>query len=182
MLDSALDAIVGMDASGVVTEFNPAAERMFGYARADAVGQPMAELIVPPALRKQQTEGLARYLAGGESTILGRRIEITAMRSGYAVLDAAHGVAALAIWKANRDRIDLVFTDMVMPEGLSGRQLADQVLAERPDIRVIITSGYSVEVFGKELVPTDNVTFLQKPYQPQPLLACVRAMLDKRIA
>ena len=69
-----------------------------------------------------------------------------------------------------------------MPEGVSGRQLADQVLTDRPDLRIIITSGYSVEVFGKELAPSDNVTFLQKPYQPEPLLACVRAMLDKRIA
>jgi PAS domain S-box-containing protein len=500
MLDSALDAVVGMNAGGVITEFNPAAERMFGYARAEAVGQRMAELIVPPTLRKQHMEGLARYLAGGASKILGRRIEITAMRrdgsefpvelsiqrvgqgeppiftgfirditehkeleallrhsqkmdaigqlaggvahdfnniltviqghtallisgggdkqgdqesvrqigeaaaraagltrqllafsrkqviqattldlnevvsnmfrmlqrilgedvtltiepsprpalvhgdavmmeqivlnlavnardampdggrltiatsmeqigaayvrdnpeatpgrfvclsvtdsgcgiapdhlarifepffttktvnkgtglglatvygivnqhhgwltvqseigkgstftaylplnerpsaitrsraaesarggqetillvededpvrllarmvlerSGYAVLDAPHGVAALAIWKEERNRIDLLFTDMVMPEGLSGRQLADRVLADRPDMRIIITSGYSVEVFGKELAPSDHVTFLQKPYQPQPLLACVRAMLDKRTA
>ena len=500
MLDSALDAIVGMDAAGVITEFNPAAERMFGYARAEAVGQRMSELIVPPALRQQHVEGLARYVAGGESRILGRRIEITAMRrdgsefpvelsiqrvgqseppiftgfirditehkeletllrhsqkmdaigqlaggvahdfnniltviqghtalliaggggkegdqdsvrqiseaaaraagltrqllafsrkqvihattldlnevvsnmsrmlqrilgeditvavqpspgtamvhgdagmmeqivlnlavnardampdggrliittsteqigaafvrdapeatvgrfvrlsvtdsgcgippdhlsrifepffttksvnkgtglglatvygivkqhrgwvtaqsevgkgstftvylplnerpsaitkrrvaesarggqetillvedeapvrtlarmvlerSGYAVLDAPHGVAALEIWRAQRDRIDLVFTDMVMPEGMSGRQLADHVLADRPEMRVIITSGYSVEVFGKELAPSDHVSFIQKPYSPEPLLACVRSMLDKRSA
>ena len=101
-------------------------------------------------------------------------------RSGYAVIDAPHGAAALDIWQSQRDRIDLVFTDMVMPEGVSGRQLADRVLADRPEMRVIITSGYSLEVFGKELAPSDHVTFLQKPYQPQPLLACVRAMLDKR--
>jgi CheY-like chemotaxis protein len=125
---------------------------------------------------------------GGQETILlvedeepvRRLARMVLERSGYAVLEAPHGVAALAIWKAERDRIDLVFTDMVMPEGVSGRQLADQVLADRPDLRIIITSGYTVEVFGKELAPSDNVTFIQKPYQPQRLLECVRSMLDKR--
>jgi two-component system, cell cycle sensor histidine kinase and response regulator CckA len=80
MLDSALDAIVGMDSGGLITEFNVAAQRMFGYSRAEAIGQAMSDLIVPPALREQHAKGLARYIAGGESTILGRRIAITAMR------------------------------------------------------------------------------------------------------
>ena len=140
----------------------------------------------PSAVTKRR---LAESARGGQETILLVEDEepvrmlarMVLERSGYAVLEAPHGVAALAIWKAERDRIDLVFTDMVMPEGVSGRQLADQVLADRPEIRIIITSGYSVEVFGKELAPSDNVTFLQKPYQPEQLLSCVRAMIDKRI-
>ena len=139
----------------------------------------------PSAVTKRRDVESAR---GGQETILlvedEEPVRILARmvlkRAGYAVLDAPHGVAALAIWNAEKDRIDLVFTDMVMPEGVSGRQLADQVLADRPDIRIIITSGYSVEGFGKELAPSDNVTFLQKPYQPDSLLACIRKMLDKR--
>jgi two-component system cell cycle sensor histidine kinase/response regulator CckA len=141
----------------------------------------------PSAITKRRVAESAR---GGQETILLVEDEapvrmlarMVLERSGYAVLDAPHGLAALAIWKAERDRVDLVFTDMVMPEGMSGRQLADHVLADRPEMRIIITSGYSVEVFGKELAPSDNVTFIQKPYSPEPLLACVRAMLDKRIA
>jgi PAS domain S-box-containing protein len=80
ILDSALDAIVTMDHAGRVTEFNPAAERLFGYTREEALGRDMGELIVPPALREAHRQGLARYLASGEARILGRRLEMPALR------------------------------------------------------------------------------------------------------
>jgi two-component system, cell cycle sensor histidine kinase and response regulator CckA len=80
ILDSALDAIVTIDATGKIVEFNPAAERMFGYSRDEAVGQIMADLIIPPTLREQQRAGLDRYLSGGEPAVLGRQIEKTALR------------------------------------------------------------------------------------------------------
>lgn len=79
---AALDSIVGMDAQGRVTDFNPAAERMFGYPAAEAIGEQLAALIIPPSLRDSHREGLARYLGGGTSTILGRRISVVAMRRG----------------------------------------------------------------------------------------------------
>jgi PAS domain S-box-containing protein len=82
ILDSALDCIITMDADGRVREFNPAAERLFGYSRDEALGQELAELIIPPALRDQHRKGLARYLKTGEGPVLGRRIEINAMRRG----------------------------------------------------------------------------------------------------
>ena len=81
IVDSALDCIITMDADGLVREFNPAAERVFGYRRADAVGQELASLIVPPALRERHRQGLSRYLATGEGPVLGRRIEIAAVRA-----------------------------------------------------------------------------------------------------
>jgi PAS domain S-box-containing protein len=81
ILDSALDCIISMDASGIVREFNPAAERVFGYTREQAVGKELAELIIPPSLREQHRRGLAHYLATGEGPVLGRRIEINACRS-----------------------------------------------------------------------------------------------------
>jgi hypothetical protein len=81
VLESAMDAFVGMDHEGRVTEFNPAAERMFGYVRAAALGRELAELIVPPGYREAHRRGLARYLATGESAILGGRIEVTALRA-----------------------------------------------------------------------------------------------------
>jgi PAS domain S-box-containing protein len=70
-----------MDRQGRITEFNRAAERTFGYTRAAVLGRPLAELIVPPALRERHRQGLARYLATGERRVLDRRIEITAMRA-----------------------------------------------------------------------------------------------------
>jgi PAS domain S-box-containing protein len=81
ILATAFDAIVAMSHTGRVLEFNPAAESMFGYKRADALGQSIAELIVPPQLRESHRMGLARYLSSGESRILGRPLEITAMRA-----------------------------------------------------------------------------------------------------
>ena len=80
-LQAALDCVVTMDHRGRVVEFNPAAERTFGYTGAEAVGHEMAELIVPPDLRERHRSGLARYLAGGTPRVLDRRIEIEAMRS-----------------------------------------------------------------------------------------------------
>src|SRR3954471_10325131 len=81
ILDAALDCVVTMDEHGCVVEFNPAAERTFGYAREDIIGLEMAELIVPERLREMHRRGLERYLATGEGTVLNRRIEITGMRS-----------------------------------------------------------------------------------------------------
>jgi len=78
ILDSALDAIIGMDHQGVITEFNPAAERIFGYAREDALGRELAALLIPRALRDSHRGGLARYLTTGEGPFIDRRIETTA--------------------------------------------------------------------------------------------------------
>jgi len=80
-LHAALDCVVTMDDRGRVIEFNPAAERTFGYRSEAAVGREMAELIVPPDLRESHRRGLARLLAGGAPRVLDRRIEIDAMRS-----------------------------------------------------------------------------------------------------
>jgi two-component system CheB/CheR fusion protein len=80
ILDSALDCIIAMDSKGIVREFNPAAERVFGYRRAEAVGQELASLIIPEHLRDQHRKGLAHYLKTGSCPVLNRRIEINALR------------------------------------------------------------------------------------------------------
>jgi PAS domain S-box-containing protein len=81
ILDSALDCIVSIDRDGCITEFNPAAERTFGYRRDEVVGQELADVIIPPALRERHRQGFTRYLATGEAHVLGRRIEMTAVRA-----------------------------------------------------------------------------------------------------
>ncbi len=81
ILESALDCIITMDLDGRVTEFNPAAERTFGYRRADVVGKELGSLIVPPALREMHRRGLAQYRETGEGAVLGKRIEINAMHA-----------------------------------------------------------------------------------------------------
>jgi PAS domain S-box-containing protein len=78
---TALDCIISMDHEGRVLEFNPAAERTFGYREDDVVGKELASLIIPPALRDQHRRGLAHYLATGEGPVLNRRLEMIGVRS-----------------------------------------------------------------------------------------------------
>jgi PAS domain S-box-containing protein len=80
MLGASLDCIVGMDHRGRIVEFNRAAELVFGYARAEAMNQELAQLLIPPSLREQHREGLRRYLETGEGALLERRKELTAQR------------------------------------------------------------------------------------------------------
>ena len=81
IVDSALDCIVTIDHEGRITEFNPAAGRTFGYRREEVVGKPLADVIIPPSLREKHRQGLARYLTTGEPQVLGRNIEMTAVRA-----------------------------------------------------------------------------------------------------
>jgi two-component system cell cycle sensor histidine kinase/response regulator CckA len=80
ILEAALDCIVSMDHTGAVTEFNPAAEKTFGYSRAAAMGKPLVDLIIPPSLRERHLAGLRRYLDTGVGPVLGKRIELQALR------------------------------------------------------------------------------------------------------
>jgi PAS domain S-box-containing protein len=79
--EAALDCVIMADASGRVVEFNPAAERTFGYSRDEALGRTMAELIVPPSLRERHTTAFARFVETGHGATLGRRLELTGMRA-----------------------------------------------------------------------------------------------------
>src|SRR6478609_8240433 len=81
LLNAALDCIISMDANGRVLEFNPAAERVFGYTREQAVGQELASLIIPPNLRDRHREGLRRYLVTSEGPMLEKRIEVKALHA-----------------------------------------------------------------------------------------------------
>jgi len=95
ILHAALDAVITMDADGKIVDFNPAAERTFGYLRDEAVGKMLADLIVPPALRDAHRAGLAHFRATGEGPILGQRIEITALRADGTEFPVELAVAAV---------------------------------------------------------------------------------------
>ncbi|HYC78957.1 MAG TPA: response regulator [Planctomycetota bacterium] len=99
--------------------------------------------------------------------------------SGYRVELAESGVAALDAWDRAEGRFDLLMTDMVMPGGVGGRELAEQLVARRPELKVIYCSGYSVEVAGEHLAVREDFNYLQKPYQPRKLLKVVRECLDR---
>ncbi len=101
---------------------------------------------------------------------------------GYQVLVAATGVEALKVWDKHRNEIELLLTDIVMPDGMTGRDLAAKVQAEKPGLKAIFTSGYSADIVGKDFIVQEDVNFLQKPYIPQKLICMVRKCLDKKTA
>lgn len=97
---------------------------------------------------------------------------------GYKVLEAVSGVEALDVWKRHRDRIALLVTDLVMPDEMSGLELADKLRAERPGLKVLFSSGYNPEMAEVALKTQAGYSFLHKPYQPKTLARMVRELLD----
>jgi signal transduction histidine kinase/CheY-like chemotaxis protein len=97
---------------------------------------------------------------------------------GYNILQAESGVQALEMWPHWKEKVDLLLTDLVMPDRVNGRELAEKFWAERPRLKVIFTSGYSADVVGKDFVLRRGLNYLQKPYHPQKLAATVRDCLD----
>jgi DNA-binding NtrC family response regulator len=98
-------------------------------------------------------------------------------RHGYQVLEAESGKASLAVWEEHKDRIGLLLTDMVMPDGVQGTDLAGKLQDEKPSLRVVFTSGYTTEVLGEGFISRKGVRFLQKPFMPTKLVETVRDCL-----
>ena len=95
----------------------------------------------------------------------------------YRVLEAAHAEAALAVWREHDGKADLLLTDIVMP-GVNGLELAQQLLAESPQLKVIYTSGYSAELFAGTQPLEEGRNYLPKPYLSAKLTTIVRAALE----
>ncbi len=100
-------------------------------------------------------------------------------RLGYDLVVADTGKEALVLWQEHREKIKLVLTDLVMPDGVSGHELARLLKLDRPDLPIILTSGYSASFAGKDLPPDGSIDFLAKPYEFAALAAIVRRNLDK---
>lgn len=105
----------------------------------------------------------------------------TLSQLGYRVLEASNGIEALEIWKKHRNEILLLLTDLVMPGGINGKDLGEQLLKENPRLKVIYASGYSAEIAAKNFPLEEGVNFLTKPVQAHKLAQTVRQMLDARI-
>ena len=125
---------------------------------------------------------------GGSETLLlvedepaVREFAVAVLRShGYRVLQACSGVDALEVWKWHGPRIALLVTDLVLPDGLGGVELAARLRKERPALRVVLTSGYANGASGESFQPPTGMHFIGKPYKPQGLAQAVRDALDDR--
>jgi CheY-like chemotaxis protein len=102
-------------------------------------------------------------------------------RSGYHVLEAESAFAALEVWTDHHADIDLLLTDMVMPDGMNGKELAQRLQVDKPQLRIIYSSGYSPDVVGENFHENESRYFLQKPYHPRKLVDMVRLALDTSV-
>jgi two-component system, cell cycle sensor histidine kinase and response regulator CckA len=126
-------------------------------------------------------------LLGGRETVLvvedeealREMVGLVLTAQGYKVLCASSGVDALRLYEQAHHRIDLLLTDLVMPGGVMGGELATRLQAQNPDLKVVFTSGYSPGIAGKDLSLLDGRNFLPKPYAIGKLAQVVREALDR---
>jgi len=124
---------------------------------------------------------------GGKETILvvedepGLRelFRITLQRHGYTVFTERSGASALRSWSTRLDQIDLLVTDIVMPDGVSGWELANSLQAEKPDLKAVYMSGHSTDANGHVFGAARDIQFLAKPFCPETLAKAVRNCLDE---
>jgi two-component system, cell cycle sensor histidine kinase and response regulator CckA len=179
---------------GLATVYGVAKQHQGWVEIQTQVGQGTTFKVLLPCLEKRP-EAPAKVLTtqvlqGGHETILVaedeedvRDFAVELLKSyGYNVYWAVSGQQAIERWTERRDEIQLLLTDMVMPGGVSGRQLAKQLLEQKPSLPVIYTSGYSPGSAGQELAEVQQDNFLAKPYRPSRLLNLVRECLDRAAA
>jgi CheY-like chemotaxis protein len=164
-----------------------------GHVEAEsAVGRGSTFRVYLPAVPglpiAEQEPGPGAEPRGGHESILlvedepGVRTVVTKLlvKWGYRVVTAANGSEALERWAEDPAAIDLLYTDLVMPGGIDGIALATRLRAERPDLKVVLSTGYSGAILngGSEAIP--GAAVVPKPFQQAGLLATIRALLDGR--
>jgi len=131
-----------------------------------------------PSRRTRTRAGSETILVAEDEPSLREMVSDTLTLCGYRVLLARSGPAALETWRSEQGRIDLLLTDMVMPGGMMGTDLADELKGRNPNLKVIFSTGYSPGVTAVQASFTEGANFLPKPYSPQKLAEIVRRCLD----
>jgi PAS domain S-box-containing protein len=140
---------------------------------------PAPAQVAPPFRSDELPAGTETILLVEDEPLLRSRVASLLQSRGYTVIEAASGARALDIWHEQRGTIDLLLTDLVMPDGLSGRDLAVRLRAENASLPVLFTSGYMPEPTADERF-IEGVNFVEKPFPPSKLLQVVRQVLDRK--
>ncbi|HOP96041.1 MAG TPA: response regulator [Verrucomicrobiota bacterium] len=143
----------------------PAAEQSHGYA---------TDFITKPGAVRGGNESV---LVVEDEPGLRDLVQQVLRAYDYRVAIASSGTEALRVWDEHQGRFDLLLTDMIMPGGMNGQDLAQELKRRKPDLKVVISSGYSSDLIGKDLARGGSV-FLPKPYLPAQLASVVRECLD----
>jgi two-component system, cell cycle sensor histidine kinase and response regulator CckA len=141
----------------------------------------MPTLSEPRLFAEGAYTGHETVLVAEDETVLRELARIVLKRCGYRVFEAYSGTMALSLWKQHAPEIDLLVTDLLMPEGMTGLELADKLHAQKPALKVLYTSGSSLDELDKDWVRQAATHFLQKPYTPRQLAAAVRHCLDAEV-
>lgn len=142
-----------------------------------AMGQlaaPSAKAAPAPAIQR----GLETILLVEDDSNVRQAVGRALRIMGYAVFEAENGQTAMQIWQAHHAKVDLLLTDMVMPEGITGLELAQRLQACKPGLKVIISSGYSTEVAQAGVPSRPGLVYFPKPYDFKPLADTLRKCLD----
>jgi two-component system, cell cycle sensor histidine kinase and response regulator CckA len=149
--------------------------RVFLPALAEGVARATDETPRGPLQRGRET-----ILVVEDETKVRQTVSQTMRVLGYRVYEAANGQEAITLWQQHGAEVDLLFTDMVMPEGMTGLELAERLQAIKPALRVVISSGYSSEIFQAGGIKQAGVWYLPKPYETETLAETIRACLDRK--
>jgi len=141
---------------------------------ATAVTRPPLPEPAPPA----EVHGTETILVVEDKDAVRMVLQAVLERFGYQVVLAQDGPDALARWAEHRERIALLFTDVMMPGGLTGKDLADRLRADRPDLKVVFCSGYDANILDAEALQAAGTRFLTKPFDLARLTQVVREVLD----
>ncbi|MDB5310255.1 MAG: Blue-light-activated protein [Gemmataceae bacterium] len=140
-----------------------------------AEAPPAGKAASRPAVMPKGTETVLLVEDEDAVRALGRHVLVMC---GYAVLEAGHGREAVRVAEGHAGPIHLLMTDVVMPGGMGGREVAEAVVARHPEARVLYTSGYTDDAVVRHGVLEEGTHFLQKPFAPAALAGKVRAILD----
>jgi PAS domain S-box-containing protein len=172
---SSIDGVITIDHEGMIVEFNPAAEQIFGHAAEEVVGSELAELVIPPSLRERHRAALRRCVATGKSTMLGNRFEMTGMRADGSEFPVELAINAITGTEppmftgtirditdrrsAEKEREELLrLEQMARVDATQARDqleailrgVADAVTAQAPDGRLLFANQAAVELLGYE--------------------------------
>jgi PAS domain S-box-containing protein len=138
-----------------------------------------ADTLPAPDARPMGWTGSGTILVAEDDEGVRKIVGATLARAGYTVLEGRDGADALGLGATHPGALDLLLTDLVMP-GMSGRDLAARLLAERPRLPVLYMSGYSDDEVLRRGIVEDGSTYLKKPFNPESLLRKIREVLDTR--